>query len=106
MNKTKFKSQTKYAFWILACIQLPAPIILLMFKLASKKFENYCDIEQQQSQANQTEPQAESKERTFTFSLNYFKSLVQNIPVLQMTLLISLLVFFFEGLQVNHILIN
>jgi hypothetical protein len=34
-------------------------------------------------------------------SVGFFRSLFSDIPVLQMTLLVSILVFLFEGLQVN-----
>ncbi len=90
MTKTQFTSQTKYAFWILALIQLPAPIFLAMFM---NRFEN---LNQQQT----TKGEEDEEENYSMFSVSFFKSMLRNIPFLQMTLLISFLVFLFEGLVV------
>jgi fucose permease len=96
-TKTQFTSQTKYAFWILALIQLPAPIILLAAKWRSnsESLPTYDNLEPTSSAENEISA-------GFSFSLEYFKSLLGNMPILQTTLLMSLLVFLFEGLQASH----
>jgi hypothetical protein len=99
----------------LSLIQLPAPILLLIIKLTNRKLSNYSDIELQDASASGTAPAksdnlyaesssstADSSSQAFSFSMAYFKSMVNNKPVFQMTLLMSLLVFFFEGLQASH----
>lgn len=94
MTRTKFTSQTKYAFWILSLIQLPAPITLLLIRLRpSPEYENNLDMNESSDQEEPT---------TFSLSINYFQSLFKNLPVLQLTLLMAFLVFLFEGLQASH----
>ncbi|CAF0884729.1 unnamed protein product [Brachionus calyciflorus] len=103
LSRTQFKSETKYAFWILALIQLPAPIILLILKLNSSKIKNYTDIELQTEEENANQKSnLENTSSSSSFSFEYLKSLFQNMPVLQMIILLSFLVFLFEGLQASH----
>ena len=97
MVKTQFTSQTKYAFWILALIQLPAPIILGVFKLGAKNLSTYTDLEQNKGSGDEVGGESVS----FAFSIDYLKSLFNNTPVFKMTLMVSLMVFVFEGLQVG-----
>lgn len=96
MTRTQFTSQTKYAFWILALIQLPAPLFLFVFM---NRFDNLTNDTQLSSDEPKNESDLNEAADSF-FSADFFKSLFNNIPVLQMTLLISFLVFLFEGLQV------
>ena len=73
MTRTKFTSQTKYAFWILSLIQLPAPITLLLIRLRpSPEYENNLDMNESSDQEEPT---------TFSLSINYFQSLFKNLPV-------------------------
>lgn len=102
MSRTQFTSQTKYAFWILSLIQLPTPIILLLIKLSGKNSRfntNYYDLEKQDE--NKASNDLNTAPQGSTFSIDYFKSLFDNMPELNLTILISLLVFFFEGIQVG-----
>lgn len=92
-KRTQFSSQTKYAFWILAFIQLPAPLILFYLKKSSKYSENYTDIELQTQENDQSS-------QNFLLSLENIKKFFNNNPFFQLIVLMSLLVFFFEGLQV------
>ena len=105
MAKTLFTSKTKYAFWILALIQLPAPFIILMSKMtgaSSSPDANQDEVAH--SSLNNPEDFHEvigQESHKFEFSVSYFKSMFTNAAVCQMVLLISLMVFLFEGLQVS-----
>jgi hypothetical protein len=94
MTRTEFTSQIKYAFWILALIQLPAPIFLFIFM---NRFDNLTESQP----SNDDLTKKEEKKEAPGLSVGFFRSLLSDIPVLQMTLLVSILVFLFEGLQVN-----
>lgn len=106
-TSTKFTSQTKYAFWILSVIQLPAPIFLFLIKVFDRRLPNYSDLELQESSDNaHTNDDAAGYENSsempsFSFSRSYFQSLSKNKPIFQLTILMSVMVFFFEGLQVK-----
>lgn len=93
IKRNEFSSQTKYAFWILAFIQLPAPAILFYLKKLHQNSDNYTDIEQQ--------PQENSDCHNSLISIERIKNFFYNNPFLQLIILISILVFLFEGLQVN-----
>lgn len=95
MTRTEFTSQIKYAFWILALIQLPAPIFLFIFM---NRFDN---LTESQINTDELGNKDEANKEPSTMSVGFFKSLLSDIPVLQMTLLVSILVFLFEGLVVN-----
>ena len=101
-HKTEFTSRTKYAFWILAAIQLPAPIILFVAKML-KKISDDESLTTNEDTTRQNSEENFKEKIPFSFSISYFKSLFTNIHVLQLTLLISLLVFLFEGLQVRKL---
>lgn len=95
LTRTQFTSHTKYAFWILAVIQLPTPIFLFLYM---KRFNN------NESQLNDDETEdldLKDSSKESIFSLTIIQSLLNNSPVLKMTLLISFLVFLLEGLQVR-----
>ena len=47
-SQAKFTSQTRYAFWILAVIQLPAPLILLALRLRRQRGAGVVDDEDDQ----------------------------------------------------------
>ena len=96
-KKTQFTSETKYAFWILAAIQLPAAFILFAAKKAG-----LIDVPEEDSiaadeSANGPEFIDLTEGKT---SSSYLISLLKKIPFAEMTILISSLVFLFEGLQV------
>lgn len=103
LTRTQFTSQTKYAFWILALIQLPAPIFLFMYMARFKDLENdqlINDEEQQQGQQTSDLKDSSNSDAPL-FSLGFIRSLFSDLPMLQMILLISFLVFLFEGLVVS-----
>ena len=89
--RTEFTSNTKYAFWILAFVQLPAVVILVLMK-----------------RLNIAEPPCEEDEKdshidsSFEFSIEYIKARFTEIPLKELTFLISVMVFLFEGLQVIY----
>jgi hypothetical protein len=93
MTRTEFTSQIKYAFWILALIQLPAPIFLFIFM---NRFDNLTE-----TQTNAEDLKKEETKEPSGITVGFIRSLFSDIPVLQMTLLVSVLVFLFEGLQVH-----
>jgi hypothetical protein len=98
MSRPHFTSKMKYAFWILAVVQLPAPIILILVKLKSIAFSSYSDI-----QADEERASVKGAESSFSLSLDYVKSIVNDVPLVRMISLIAAMLFLFEGLQVIEI---
>jgi hypothetical protein len=95
-TKTEFTTKSNYAFWILSFIQLPVPFILLYSKLTGK-LQHSSDVE------SQLHNDTTSNDKNKKSSIEHLKFLFENnLPVLQMTLLIAFLVFTFEGLQATH----
>lgn len=94
IKKNEFSSQTKYAFWILALIQLPAPAIIFYIKKSNQNLDNYTDIEDQSQENNH------SKFYDSLIKIENVKKFIYNNPFLQLIVLISIIVFLFEGLQV------
>lgn len=110
LTRANFDSTTKYAFWILAIIQMPAPIILALSKFSSSEKFNSIDIHADEASNDQTTnpetadgyeniDQADNSKLQVTIS--YFKSIFRSAATFQMVILISILVFLFEGLQVK-----
>lgn len=118
LKSTNFDSTTKYAFWILSIIQLPAPIILALSKFSSSEKFNSINIhaDEASNETTTTTSNAETLDgyenidvadnSKLQVTISYFKSIFRSAATFQMVLLISILVFLFEGLQVtnNHIL--
>lgn len=114
LKSANFDSTTKYAFWILSIIQLPAPIILALSKFSSSEKFNSINIHADEA-SNETTPTTTANAETLDgyenidaadnsklqVTISYFKSIFRSAATFQMVLLISILVFLFEGLQVN-----
>ena len=95
-KKTQFTSETKYAFWILAAIQLPAALILFAAKKAG-----LIDVPEEDTGAAESANGPEFIDLSEGKpSSGYLITLFKKIPFAEMTILISSLVFLFEGLQV------
>jgi len=93
---TEFTSNTKYAFWILAFIQLPAAVLLLLVQkknLVEIPFVDEAEIAEGDEKSLEQDP--------FQFNLSYLKKKFAEIPAKELTFLIAAMVFLFEGLQVN-----
>lgn len=88
----EYTSNTIYAFWILALIQLPAAVILLLLKLKKNSLIHKQTIERTSS----------AQGIPFQFTVQYFKARLAEIPLKQLTFLVSAIVFLFEGLQASH----
>lgn len=88
-KQTEFTSDTKYAFWILALIQLPAAVIL--FIVQKKNLVEIPSVEEA-VEKNDSVP--------IELSLDYVKKRFAEIPAKELTFLVSAMVFLFEGLQV------
>lgn len=91
-KETEFTSNTKYAFWILALIQLPA--FFIMYTAKKKELID--------SPSNEEEIIKVQEDSPFVFSIDYLKSRFSEIPAKELTFLVSAMVFLFEGLQVNY----
>ena len=83
-KRTEFTSNTKYAFWILAFIQLPASAILL-FLLKKKKDTDILNMEDDET----TEHEQSNDIMPFEFTVGYLKKRYAQIPAKQLTFLIS-----------------
>ncbi len=104
-KRTEFTSDTKYAFWILAAIQLPAAFILFFAK-KFRSIESLLESEETRGPNEQDNLIKEGSDFKF-FSIDYIRSFFKNMPYVELTLLISFLVFLFEGLQVKlNIMLN
>lgn len=86
-RQTEFTSNTKYAFWILAFIQLPTAATLLFLKrnnlIQEPIIEKY----------NETDEETR-------FNVDYIKKRIREMPLKELTFIASAIVFLFEGLQV------
>lgn len=91
-KETEFTSNTKYAFWILAFIQLPAFIIMY----AAKKKELV------DTPSNDEEVIKVQEDSPWVFSIEYLRSRFAEIPSKELTFLVAAMVFLFEGLQASH----
>ena len=104
MATAQFTSKTKYAFWILALIQLPAPLIIFISKMTTGSSNASGQDESITTGGNGPEDFHEpigEEDQKFQFSISYFKAMFINAAVFQMVVLISIMVFLFEGLQVK-----
>ncbi len=96
---TEFTSNTKYAFWILAFIQLPAAVLLLLVQkknLVEIPFVDEAEIAEGDEKPLEQDP--------FQFNLSYLRKRFAEIPAKELTFLIAAMVFLFEGLQVNYLI--
>jgi hypothetical protein len=115
-SNVKIKNNTKLAFLILSAIQLPVPILLLVFKfIKSEKF--IFDFEEKEFYENGVKNRDEYREyvdqadttsfgenlrRILTRIFAYFCNLFDNsLIVFKMTCALALMVFLFDGLQVS-----
>lgn len=115
-SKLHMKSKTKYAFWILALMQLPVPMLLFAFKLSkmrsfnnneidhdylddTKNKNDYNDFSDVNEGATIQEKIQKLPSKIFDYLCRYFNN---SIPVFKMTALMALMVFLFDGLQVSH----
>jgi fucose permease len=88
-KQTEFTSNTKYAFWILAFIQLPAAAFLVFLK---KK-----NLVQEPVIEKSNEP-----EEGLRLNVEHIKTRIATMPLKELTFLASAIVFLFEGLQASH----
>lgn len=93
------ENKTKYAFWILAIIQLPVPVLLIIFKLF-----NFADVQQadlhEELKGNEIIDDVSFVQKIQNWFKNTFDS--DNLYMVKLTCLLSILVFLFDGLQATH----
>jgi hypothetical protein len=86
---SEYTSNTKYAFWILALIQIPAAAILFFLSLNRNSLIH-----------KQTIERSSSSGEIFEFSVDSLRKRFAEIPLKELTFIVSAIVFLFEGLQV------
>ncbi len=123
-SKLHMRSKTKYAFWILALMQLPVPIILFIFKMTkSKNFINEFDekelykgdLNKNKDDYNDLVDMDENRNLSFSEKFQQLPFIIweylckyfdNSMPVFKMTALMASMVFLFDGLQVSNIVID
>jgi hypothetical protein len=116
------KSKIKYAFWILAFVQLPVPLCLFLFKIGrfwndivydeiidEKIFNTYTSIDDENYDALFDTQECEKsnarlRPEIFTKIYGYISNVLRNSGVyVKMIVLVALMVFIFDGLQVKDL---
>jgi hypothetical protein len=115
-NKYQSTNKTKYAFWILAFIQLPVPFCLLLLKLGrcfrdvsteiidDQIFSTYANLNDENydelfSSSEMPQPASSKLTDKLAKSFAYFTSALKNNAI-KTICLIAVMVFVFDGLQV------
>lgn len=86
-RQTEFTSNTKYAFWILAFIQLPTAATLLFLKRNNLIQEPVIE-------------KSKEPDEGIRLNVEYIKARFTEIPLKELTFIAAAIVFLFEGLQV------
>lgn len=105
---------TDLTFWILALIQLPAPLAMLYVRFYTPRTSSanvageYQDLDEEAIEnkpvgSNLPQPVADHHDYEIGFNLGFFKSLTCNAPVFKMTCLVAATLFFLEGILVNYL---
>ena len=115
-KKQTSSGRTKYAFWVLAAIQLPVPILLFVFKF-TKSNALYFEVDHKAFMTNdqidgQYDDMSERnavgfKEKVIDMKDNLVRRVQDSVksdnwPVVKMSIYLAMLVFLFDGLQATH----